>query len=108
MKRFDALWADDAVTDLAGIVDFIAVQSPGLAHRRLQRIRETAQKLTTLTHRGRVVPELAKLGQVSYREIVIPPYRILHRATGRRVLVVAVLDARRDLEDVLIARFGNG
>ena len=106
MKRLDVQWADDAVVDLAAIVDFLAVRSPGNASRTLQKIRETAAKLVTLTQRGRIVPELAELGQRNYRELIQPPYRILYRATRRHVYVVAVLDARRDLEDVLVTRFG--
>jgi plasmid stabilization system protein ParE len=36
--------------------------------------------------------------------LVETPHRIVYRVAGSRVLVLAVLDARRSLEDVLLDR----
>ena len=35
---------------------------------------------------------------------MVPPHRIVYRVAGRRVLVLAVLDSRRSLEDILLDR----
>ena len=50
------------------------------------------------------VLELGRLHIQEDRELLLPPYRIVYRIHGRRVLVLAVLDARRSLEDVLLDR----
>jgi plasmid stabilization system protein ParE len=50
------------------------------------------------------VPELGRLHIQQYRELVSPPHRIIYRVHGSRVLVLAVLDARRSLEDLLLDR----
>ncbi len=48
---------------------------------------------------------LAKLLHVrGYRELQIPPYRLLYRIELGRVLVLGVFDGRRNLEDVLLQR----
>jgi len=39
-----------------------------------------------------------------YRELIVPPYRLIYHARGVDVLVLAVFDARRSLEDVLLDR----
>ena len=55
--------------------------------------------------RGRIVPELRAQGVQFYRELLSPPYRIMYRVKDRLVLVVAVLDGRRNLDDLLLDRF---
>jgi plasmid stabilization system protein ParE len=51
-----------------------------------------------------VVPELARLGMRTWREIVARPYRLIYRIEGDTVNVLAVFDGRRDLEDLLFER----
>ena len=61
--------------------------------------------LATAPERGRVVPELRWNGITTYRELVVPPWRVIYRIHETRVLVVSVVDSRRQLEDLLLARF---
>jgi plasmid stabilization system protein ParE len=51
-----------------------------------------------------VVPELARFQMRTWRELVIRPYRLVYRIEGDTVTVLAVFDARRDLEDLLLER----
>jgi hypothetical protein len=57
--------------------------------------------------RGRIVPELREQGILQYRELVIPPGRILDRISEKSVLVLSVLDSRPNIEDVLLRRLTN-
>jgi toxin ParE1/3/4 len=104
VKARRVLWANSARRDLEGIVAYLADRSPPAALATLDRLERRARSLVGLAERGRVVPELARLHLREYRELVVPPYRILYRVRGPRVLVLAVLDARRSLEDVLLDR----
>ena len=54
--------------------------------------------------RCRIVPELQQEGVDAYRELVIRPYRVMFRIRGRDVVLLAVVDGRRDLQEVLLAR----
>jgi toxin ParE1/3/4 len=58
-----------------------------------------------LPERGRIVPELREQGIILYREIILAPWRVIYRIVGQTVYVLAVLDARRNLEDILLDRF---
>jgi addiction module RelE/StbE family toxin len=98
------LWAKSARHDLESIVSYLADRSSQAALSTLDRLAARAKSLETLTERGRIVPELGRLHIQRYRELVVPPYRILYRVRGSKVLVLAVLDARRSLEDVLLDR----
>ena len=51
-----------------------------------------------------MVPELAHFGMRTWRELVVRPYRLVYRIEGDTVTVLAVIDGRRDLEDVLLER----
>lgn len=104
MKRYPVKWTRVAEADLARIVEFIAVDAPINAMKVLDRLEALAKSLETLPTRGRVVPELARHGVVRYREVTSTPWRLINRVSNDAVLVVAVLDGRRKVEDVLFER----
>ncbi len=103
-ESFAILWAAVAEKDLLGIVDFIADDDPATAPKILHKIKADTARLTHSPKRGRIVPELLKQGISRYREIVIRPWRVIYRIEGKRVVVVSVIDGRRNVEDVLLAR----
>ncbi len=104
-KKFAVDWAEIAERDLAAIVDRLADASPRNAGLVLDRIERSASRLIRFPKRGRVVPELEIHGVVIYRELVCRPWRIVYRIEGDRVQVTAVIDSRRNLEDLLLERF---
>jgi len=104
VRRRKVLWARSARRDLESIVAYLASRSPQAALATLDRLQSKARSLAGLVERGRVVPELARLHVREYRELTVPPYRLIYRARAKDVLVLAVLDARRSLEDVLLDR----
>ncbi len=103
-RRFRVVWAEAAARDLPEIVAFVAEDSATNAERLVRALRAKAASLEAVPKRGRVVPELARFGMRSWRELVVRPYRILYRLSGDTVTVLAVFDGRRDLEDVLLER----
>ena len=63
--------------------------------------------LYLLPNRGRLVPELKDQGILQYRELIHPPWRIIYRISENKVYVLSVLDARRNIEDILLKRLLN-
>jgi toxin ParE1/3/4 len=102
--EFEVGWAATAVRDLEEIVSYIAADSPANARRIFVKLRSSAEALRSMAFRGRVVPELRDLSLEPWREILAKPYRIIYRISGSQILIVAVLDGRRDLEDTLLRR----
>ena len=103
-RRFRVQWAEIAVRDLEEIVGFIALDSPANAERVLEKIERRASTLKSTPERGRVVPELTRLGMRTLRELVVKPYRLIYRTEGDTVTVLSLFDGRRDLEDLLLER----
>ena len=103
-RKWRVIWTESAADDLVEIVSFIAGNSPTNARRLLIRLRSRADSLGRSPQRGRVVPELASTGTRMWRELVVKPYRIVYRIRKDTVMVGAVVDGRRDLEDLLLER----
>ena len=103
-KSFEVLWAAVAENDLLGILLYIADESPRNAVRVMNKFRTRTAKLRHSPMQGRVVPELLSQGISQYREVVVSPWRVIYRVEGRQVLVVSVIDSRRNLEDILLGR----
>lgn len=98
------LWTLTAQSDLDAIVAYIATDSIENALSALDRLQERADSLTTAAERGRLVPELGSIGVHQYRELIERPWRIVYRIEPDTVIVLAVLDGRRDLESLLLDR----
>lgn len=96
------LWSAAAQRDLDGIVDYIADQQPLNALKVFGRLQTRVATLGAQNLRGRRVPELRKLGIDDYRELIETPWRIIYRPSSDGVVVLALLDARRDLHTVLL------
>jgi toxin ParE1/3/4 len=103
-KTYKINWANVAENDLMDIIEYISIDSPADALKILQKIKKMASSLHSLPERGRVVPELQDQGILTYREIIIPPWRIMYRISDNDVYVLTVLDARRNVEDILLKR----
>ncbi len=97
-------WAEVARQDLDEIADYIASENPAAALRVVDRIEKRAATLDSLPHRGRVPPELLRFQVQMYRELQIPPWRLIYRVYDDRVVVLGVFDGRRNLEDVILGR----
>lgn len=103
-QKYDIIWAGVAENDLKEIIEYIATDSPANALKTLKKIKQKASSLYTLPERGRIVPELQDQGILIYRELIVPPWRIIYRISEMKVYVLSVLDARQNLEDILLKR----
>jgi toxin ParE1/3/4 len=104
-RRYRVVVADAAKHDLRDIAEYIAHRDTASAARRqLARLATQTRALGTTPLRGRIPPELGERGLRTWREVVIDPWRIVYRIDGRTVYVLAVLDGRRDLGELLLRR----
>ena len=98
-------WALIAEADLVGIIEYIAEDSVANALKILDTIKGTTASLNQLPERWRIVPELKEHGVALYREIIIKPWRIIYRISGKNIYVLSVVDSRQNVEDILLKRF---
>jgi len=105
MKRFVVEWAQPASKDLENIIDYISQDNVDTAISIFEKIKSKCNTLDQFPDRGRIVPELKAHGILSYRELIISPWRVIYRTSEQKVYVLAVIDSRRNMEDILIERF---
>lgn len=102
---YQVFWTRTAQQDLKRIIEYIAADSEIRAREVYLSIREKADNLRQMPLQGRVMPELRYYGILTYRELISPPWRIIYKTEEKRVWVLAVIDGRRNVEDILLNRF---
>jgi toxin ParE1/3/4 len=101
---YEVEWAGVVEGDLRGIINYISTDSPANALKILHKIRQKVSSLNSSPQRGRILPELQAQGITLYRELIVPPWRIIYRISDIKVYVLSVLDSRQNVEDILLNR----
>lgn len=102
--HFSVFWADSAQGDLSALVEHIYQDSPQNAREIFHTIRQRAESLNHFPQRGRIVPELADIGILTYRELIIERWRLIYKIDKDHVFVIALFDSRQNIEDILFQR----
>jgi len=103
-KTYKVFWAETAEEDLKSIIEYIYSDNPSVARGNLEKIKSKASNLCSFPERGRIIPELKDHGILQYRELIVPPWRVVYRISELRVYVLSVIDSRRNVEDILLER----
>jgi plasmid stabilization system protein ParE len=103
-RTYPVFWTQTAKQDLTRIIDYIAADSEIQARSIYLAIKEKADNLGEMPLKGRVVPELRYYSILTYRELISPPWRIIYEIDDARIWVHAVIDGRRNVEDILLNR----
>ena len=105
MTSFSVYLLSGAKQDLLHLHSYVAVNdSLKKAGGLIDRLQRTCAKLKSMPERGRIPPELERIGIREFREIIFKPYRIIYSVVKSQVLVYCILDGRRDLQDLLEER----
>lgn len=95
-----------AQDDLFSIYRYVAINdSQGKAERLLDNIQKIMASLEIMPVRGNHPAEMQRWGIFDFREIFFKPYRIIYEIRDKTVFIHAVLDGRRNCEDLLQHRF---
>lgn len=99
------VWSSNAASDLDDIVGWILEnQSARHAESFVETIDAELSRLEEHPRSGRIIPELERHNITKYREIIVPPWRIFYSVETERILVLSVIDGRRNVEDILLRR----
>lgn len=105
MRTSSVVLAPEAIDDIIAIHRYVAAS---VSRQRADFVRDTlvstCQSLELLPERGHRPPELARIGVTTFREIHWKPFRVIYAMERDTVHVHAVLDARRDIQDLLVER----
>ncbi|MBR4008469.1 MAG: type II toxin-antitoxin system RelE/ParE family toxin [Fibrobacter sp.] len=86
------------------IVDYYKTLNSSYVESVIAQFEHNILSLSHFPLSGRVVPELYDQGIELYREIIQGLYRIVYEIQTENVIVHAVIDSRRNLQDILVAK----
>ena len=99
------VWVEQSQKDLNDIVDYVAFHdSIDKAITLFEKITAKADIIVEYSNKGRIVPELKRIGVMGFLEQIQSPYRVIYREFNRHIAIIAVVDGRRDLGELLIER----
>jgi plasmid stabilization system protein ParE len=84
-------WTEQAVAQLAAIVDYVSVSSPVYAEHLVNRIVARLDQALVYPDSGYSVPEAAT---PDIRELLERPYRLMYRVREERIEMIAVVHER--------------
>ena len=96
MKKI--IWTEPAVNDLQSIFDYISIDSEYYARTFIGKIIKKAEDVIDFPEIGRVVPEYDK---PNIREIFLQNYRIIYRVEQESILIITIVNGRRDLSKMI-------
>ncbi|RLC00102.1 MAG: plasmid stabilization protein [Deltaproteobacteria bacterium] len=102
--KHEIIWTNVAENDLKNIIEYISIDRPQTALKILSKIKERTSDFYLFPERGRIVPELQEQGISQYRELVITPWRLIYKIVERKIFVLAMIDSRQNVEDILLNR----
>ncbi len=103
-EEYKVVWTKSAVSDLESIIEYIAENSPLTARALFRKLKKQIDTLSYSPQRGRHIPELQEQGIFLYRELMISPWRVMYRVHKRIVYIMAIIDSRRNVEDILLEK----
>lgn len=104
MKQNKILWTNTAKADLIEIIEYIAQDSIESSIEQYEKIKKVTAQLAKFPKQGRIIPELSKQNIFKYREMVIPPWRLMYKIEQKTIFIMAIIDGRRNIEDILLRR----
>lgn len=90
--------------DIEEIIDYFFDERPEYAQKIFLSLFEKINSLKSFPNRGRTVPELLEHNVNEYREIFETYWRIIYRIDDDIVEIFTVIDARRNVQDLLVEK----
>ena len=98
----------EAIEDILEIYNYILERDgEERAESILNRLKKQAYSLNKLVQRGKFPDELVPFGNRKVREVQETPWRIFYKIEKNEVFVLAVLDGRRSMAELLLERLAR-
>ena len=104
-KKYKVVIDLQAKEDLKEIFVYVALNDNlDSANVLLDKLEETCYKLEQFPERGHIPEEIRSTGLKRYLEVHFKPYRVIYEIDKRLVYIHAVLDGRRNIQEILSER----
>lgn len=96
-----------AQDDLNEIIEYYSSYSQNYVETTISEFEENVMSLQQHPRSGRIIPELEKQGITQYRELIQGYYRIVYKISKDKVIILTVIDGRRNFEEVIIEKLSR-
>ncbi len=97
--------SEPALSDLFSINDYYWLHvSDKIAAEIIDNLEEAINSLSDFPEQGSFPKELLALGIKQYRQLIVKSYRIIYEPLTDKVIIHAVFDGRRDMQNLLMRR----
>jgi plasmid stabilization system protein ParE len=103
-NKYKIIFSRYSADDLTEIIEYYMSVNAEFSKNLFYAIVEKVTKLKDFPELGRIVPELEEQGIVYYRELIEGNYRIIYDIQDRSITIHAIIDSRRNLEELLIKK----
>jgi plasmid stabilization system protein ParE len=90
--------------DIEEIIEYYLNDRPEYAKKIFKLLFDRINSLKSFPNKGRIVPELLEYNINEYREILESYWRIIYRIDNDMVEIFTVIDARRNVQDLLVEK----
>ena len=97
-------FAEDDLNEIIGYYDSL---SHSYVAKNVKLFESNILSLREFPMHGRIVPELSKHGITRYRELIQGYYRIIYKISKDKVIVLTVIDGRRNFEEIIIEKLSR-
>jgi toxin ParE1/3/4 len=107
--KYKIIWSQDAGEELLAIVSWYKYNAgPNAAQKTYTKIHTQIKKLKDIPGLGKPVQILKGIGVNDYLQMVIEHWVIYYRVEEKNISIVAIIDGRRNLEEILYKKIIDG
>ena len=96
-----------AQDDFNEIIEYYSSYSQDYVETIISEFEENVMSLQQHPKSGRIIPELEKQGITQYRELIQGYYRIVYKISKDKVVILTVIDGRRNFEEIIIEKLSR-
>ena len=101
-------WSQAAVKDLQALVEYLDADGSDATDQLLVQFKKSVCRLHDFPELGRIVPEFRDIGLPLYRELIVARYRVIYCLKDKVAMIIALIDQRQNVDDVLMNRLMQG
>ena len=96
-----------AQDDFNEIIEYYSSYSQDYVETTISEFEENVMSLQQHPKSGRIIPELERQGITQYRKLIQGYYRIIYKISKDKIIVLTVIDGRRNFEEMIIEKLSR-
>jgi toxin ParE1/3/4 len=106
---YKIIWSNDAEKELVDIISYIKYNTGNITAKKIYaKIRSAVKNISEYTEGRRISPSLKKLGINDIYQINVNPWTIFFKVENKTIMVISIIDERRNLEEILYKKMLDG